>query len=190
MCITLAASAIKHKHTNRSEFSIYRGHNWQSHFLCRQSPNLLKSLEGNNIISMVWTFSHLLEHNIKMYTVMMFAFSLEIEGHKWRKKNQSTVCNKYFNYALFVWLQVVCLALCCSGVSPVPGQQSGVASAAWLKCKLTSLCEECCDLSDKYCVLLLILYLTGLLDLLMDWWTWLKIMNERIRNITLHMCTD
>ena len=160
MCITLAASAIKHKHTNRSELSIYRGLKWQSHFLYRQSPNLLKSLEGNNIISMVWTFSHLLEHNIKMYTVMMFAFSLEIEGHKWRKKNQSTVCTKYFNYAhswrclcdcrLFAWhcAVVACLLYLVSRVvwHLLPGW-----SGMWV-----GLCEECCELSDKYCPYILL----------------------------------
>jgi hypothetical protein len=34
---------------------------------------------------------------------------------------------------LFVKLQVVCLSLCCSGVSDVPVLQSGVASVAWMK---------------------------------------------------------
>ena len=33
---------------------------------------------------------------------------------------------------LFVWLQVVCLALYCSGLSAVPLLQSGVASADWV----------------------------------------------------------
>jgi hypothetical protein len=62
--ITLAASHIKHKHTNRSELSIHRGHTWQSHFVCRQSPSLFKSLEGNDIISMLWKFSQLLNTSI------------------------------------------------------------------------------------------------------------------------------
>ena len=75
MCITLPASAIKHKDTNRTELSKYRGIKWQSHFICRQSPTLFKSLEGNDRISMLLTFSHLLQYNNMKYSVVMFAFS-------------------------------------------------------------------------------------------------------------------
>ena len=98
-----------------------------------------------------------------------------------KEESQSTVCTKYFNYThswnslcncrLFAWhcAVVACLLYLVSRLvwHLLPGWSG----------KLTGLSEECWDLSDKNCVLWLILYLTVLLVLLMGWWTWMN-MNE------------
>ena len=90
----------------------------------------------------------------------MFAFSLQTEGQKWKKKGQLTVCTKYFNYThswhslyncrLFAWHCTVVACLLYLWYRVVWHLLFG-----WIG-KWTGLSEVCCELSDKYCPCILL----------------------------------